>query len=60
MYLPRASTATTPSSSTISPLPSNRRGVSRVMRPITLNSPSSGTGLRKRTVSSAVTPQVPG
>ena len=41
-------------------MPSNRRGVSRVMRPIALIVPSSGSGLRKRTVSSAVTPQIPG
>ena len=43
---PRASAATVPSSRRISPVPSNRRRVSFVMRPTARTSPSVGTGLR--------------
>ncbi len=60
MYLPLASAATVPSSRRISPLPSKRRRVSRVMRPTQRSSPVRGSGLRKRAVSSAVTPYTPG
>ena len=58
MYLPWASAATVPSSSTISPVPSKIRLALRVMRPIALTSLSIGTGLRNLMVNSTVTPQV--
>ena len=45
MYLPDASAATVPSSSTISPVPSNSRFESFVIRPMTRISRSSGHGL---------------
>ena len=59
-YLPEPSTATLPSASRISPVPSKRRLVSRVMRATQRTSSSRGSGRRKRTLNSTVTPQAPG